>query len=464
MQQDAFQHNALQVGIPGAAGPTVYNDTQTESVTATDASAGKALQPATQAETATATDSSAGKATQVATQAESATATDSSTAIAIWKNTQTETATATDAYAGAGAQVATQAETTTATHSSAGAGIQAATQAETTTATDSDAGAGLQAVIHTESVSVLDGFVSTAIWSSTQVETTTPHDDYARSNVPGGIVYDDTQTESITATDFFNSNAVWSASLLETATASDNYFTPASGSDFLASLIATDAYQAAQVMGEAQVETVTATDDDKQGIGHSQEETTILTMALALLQAMGSTRTETATLDFRLNRSAVLPLDWLESVTLSDAYNALKMTVVGGENIFVSTLTDSYEAKAVQGESQSESVTASFDLEFGIPASSQLELATATDTVLANQGYACSMAEAVTVSDSYDAILQRPLFVADSLTCTATDAYEAILVSANEQVESTTPSLDFAYAPLPSTGFNFHVWNGVGWV
>ena len=225
------------ITLSNAASGNVFNETQSESVTATDTNSSVKATAAARVEATTATDTTASIKTTASANTEAATATDTSASIKTTGSSVAETTSATDSQAGSKVSFMVISETISANDLIAAAATFAAAaneptaandaqsaiqttsaaQAETVSATDQQTtGAQAQTASQSESANATDQLSRTAILICVQSENATPIDAAGASKIAPAA-----QSESVTATDTQGQGSFATADQVETATATD---------------------------------------------------------------------------------------------------------------------------------------------------------------------------------------------------------------------------------------------------
>lgn len=202
-----------------ALAPTggVFNDSITETATATDALSSQQAAVDAVTEAGTATDALASALSSTSAVSETAAATDSLASQATMPNPVSETGAATDSLASQATMGASTTESGTATDSLASQATMGASASETAAATDSLASQATMGAAVSESGAATDSQASQAVMGSAVTESGS-----ATDSVTTGSVYLDSATEAAAATDAASASATMVGATTEAGSASDS--------------------------------------------------------------------------------------------------------------------------------------------------------------------------------------------------------------------------------------------------
>lgn len=304
---------------------TTYNDTVSETVTATDSSSNVVTFANTVSETITGTDSNASSHTMVNAITETVTATDNNASSHTMNDIVSETVTATDSNVGGLLLQETISDSITATDSNSATITFSFTLSDTLTATDTLSNTMDMVNSLSESVTATDTLSPELVITESISETLTATD----SNV-GGLLIQETISEAITANDNLANTVIFNNSISETLTATDNH---ADNLIIIAtlteSLSATDSLANSLDIIATISETLTATDSNLSNL--LMQET--IAETLSAIDSLGAETvinvsiTDALTLGDSITGFNNISVNITESVSASD--NVIATVIVG---------------------------------------------------------------------------------------------------------------------------------------
>lgn len=244
------------LGAQQSVGGNVYNDTISDSATATDSLAVNLVISATISDSATATDSLSAQAVYRSTISDSATATDSMASAQIMGATISDSASATDTITAENVIYSSISDTANATDSLANSVTFNPSITDSASATDTIQDALITNATISDSASATDSFEEEATYNAAINDSAS-----ATDSIASQANYVDEISDSANATDIMTNGSVYIEEITDSAQATDNlqvsYTANASISDTAS---ATDQIQANQVLNNSISDTASASD------------------------------------------------------------------------------------------------------------------------------------------------------------------------------------------------------------